>query len=282
MIYLITVNYYSAEYVKKLARSLQSASAPYRLIVVNNSPDDLPIQSLQQESIVLLESGENLGFGLACNLGLNWVYDRDPQATVWLINADAEPLPQAPETAQFFFKDHPEISILGTIVYDRSGKVWFGGGKFIPYLGAVLSDNLFEKDSSQELLPSPWVTGCSLLVNLKRFPRCPQFSSDYFLYYEDFDFCQRYGREGHQIVVTTQIGVIHEVSAITDRNVAFKLQHSTYSYLVILQKYAPRVTLAVRLLGILIRALLRFPLQPTTATGILRGIRMYLQWVTRH
>jgi GT2 family glycosyltransferase len=126
-----------------------------------------------------------------------------------------------------------------------------------------------------------WVTGCSLLLNLNTFADCPQFDPAYFLYYEDFDFCRRYAKQGHPVVVTNQIRVVHTPSSITSRNQSLKLQYSTDSYLLALQRHtSPAVTL-YRLGRILGHALRISWVEPEKAIAIIKGVRTYLVRVSR-
>ena len=96
LLYLLTVNYYSVSYLEKLIASIDfNKNLVEALIIVNNSPSDRSLSSLQNDRIIILESGENLGFGKACNLGLKWISDRSPNSLVWLINPDAYFLPDS-------------------------------------------------------------------------------------------------------------------------------------------------------------------------------------------
>ena len=64
MIYFLTINYYSTNLVTHLINSIQSSrDFTYKVVIVNNSPDDDSIHSLKNESVLILESGVNLGFG---------------------------------------------------------------------------------------------------------------------------------------------------------------------------------------------------------------------------
>lgn len=276
-IYLITVNYNSADLIARLLDSVWlDSTATYTLLIVNNSPPDRAIHSLAGEDVLILESGENLGFGPACNLGLNWVYEQSKTAIVWLINPDAQLTPGSLKAAVKLFKTYVEASIVGTIVLEPDGKVWFSGGQFNPKTGAISSENLFT-DSSADYLESDWVTGCSLLLNLANFSDCPQFDPAYFLYYEDFDFCRRYAKLGHSIGVTRTIQVIHAPSSIADRNPAFKLQCSTTSYLLTLERYTSGFTLLIRLLRLVLHSLTLLPFKPQSAIGKWAGIVAYLR-----
>ena len=276
MIYFLTVNYYSTNEIGELIKSIQlSGNNPYHIVIVNNSPDDCYIHLLKSETVLILESGTNLGFGNGCNLGLNWIYARDSQAIVWLINPDAYLTPNSLEKINSFFNQFPEVSILGTAIYTPDGKSWFVGGIFIPQTGAILTlDSLTDSDT---YVNCDWVSGCSLIINLRKFHECPQFDPAYFLYYEDFDFCRRYANKGHVIGITWQLSVVHKPSTITNRNKFKKYQYSTYSYLITLERYTNNLILVMRLTRLIAYALILIGIKPKVAFGKLYGVLIYLR-----
>ena len=276
MIYLLTVNYNSSNLVVKLIDSLSvSPNIDCKIVIINNSPEDKYISELKSESTTILEPGENLGFGLACNLGIKWVFERNPQAIIWLINPDAYFVENNLEKVQGFFEKYPQISILGTIIREPTGEIWFSGGRFIPQTGAILTEDLLTNIDS-DYVPCDWISGCSLIINLKTFPDSPYFDPAYFLYYEDFDFCRRYVNQGHLVAITKEFGIIHQPSSITNRNIFRKIKHSTYSYLLTQERYTNNIILTMRLSRIIIYALLLMFLKPKLSLGKFIGVSNYL------
>ena len=283
MIYLLSVNYYSTNLIARLIASLPaSPTSLYQVVVVNNSPDDQTLHQLQAPSLQILEAKSNLGFGKACNLGLSWIYQQDPHAFVWLLNPDTYLPPNTLEKVPAFFDAYPELSILSTLIYTTTGEIWFAGGQFIPQRGAILSTNLLASHTEAAYVPCDWVSGCSLLLNLRHFPQCPEFDPAYFLYYEDFDFCRRYAMQGHHIAVTPQIAIVHEAGAIANRNLAQKLQHSTYSYLLTLERYTNPLVFWVRFFRVTLYALILLGIKPQLALGKLAGVSSYVRRSRHH
>jgi GT2 family glycosyltransferase len=275
VIYFLTVNYYSTNLVAKLISSLPNSKNPdYKIVIINNSPDDDSIYQLKNESVLILNATSNLGFGSACNLGLKFIYAEDPQAIVWIINPDAYLLENTLDKVQPFFDSHPEISILGTIVHTPVGEVWFAGGRFIDNTGAILTQDLLTNTNTDYVL-CDWITGCSLIINLSNFHECPLFDSAYFLYYEDFDFCQRYAQQGHLIAVTKQFGVLHQPSSITNKYVFIKIKHSTYSYLLTLERYTSKLVFSLRLTRLICHAFVLMFIKPQFGLGKFYGVFMY-------
>lgn len=128
-----------------------------------------------------------------------------------------------------------------------------------------------------EISTTDWVTGCSMLINLKNFNTCPQFDEDYFLYYEDFDFCRRYAKQGHKIAIIQPITVVHKPSSITNKNPPLKLEYSIYSYLLSLEKHTKKSVLIYRLIRMTIVALLSLPINFKVAKVKLKAILKYSQ-----
>lgn len=277
MIYFLTVNYYSTNLITKLIGSLPSPSdSNYQVIIINNSPDDNSINKLKNQSTIIIESEKNLGFASACNLALQWIYNQNKQAIVWIINPDAYLPGNTLEQAQLFFDSHPELSILGTIIYTPENKIWFAGGQFIPENGAILEVDLLT-NTDTDYTNCDWVSGCSLIINLKNFSECPLFDYAYFLYYEDFDFCRRYANQGHLIGITKKFSVIHQPSSITNRNIFKKIRYSTYSYLFTINRYTNKSIFTMRLIMQIIKAAMGLIIKPQAALGKIYGICDYMK-----
>ncbi|MGL5832524.1 MAG: glycosyltransferase [Waterburya sp.] len=301
LLYFLIVNYNSSSLIKRLIDSLDSNFAPeYQIVIVNNSPTDQELFQLKSANIKIIEAQKNLGFGKACNLGLDWIYRHNSEAIVWLINPDAyfESVPVKGDKSQMslaiakhrqsliaegvakpiaFFAQHPEISILGTVVYNPAGEITSVGGTFVPGTAALGILTSLPKELSSDYFLTDWVSGCSLIINLANFPQCPSFDPRYFLYYEDLDFCLRYGQQGHQIAVTPWLKVFHDTSAISDRNLLTKYQHVTKSYLIHVEKHGNLATFVLTNLRMSLNTFRLLILKPEEGLGKLIGIYNYWQ-----
>lgn len=277
-IYILIVNYHSFSLITRLINSFTLSTLPCQVVIVNNSPEEeVRLKELNHPFVEIIEAGINLGFGCACNLGLKKIYHFDSEALVWLMNPDVVIDPKMLARVPDCFEEYPSLSILGTLIYDTDDQVWFGGGTFNSMKGEILSEDLFHPHSQNSYIFCNWVSGCSLIINFRHFLACPQFDSNYFLYYEDFDFCQRYQRQGHLVAVTNKIHIIHQVSEITNRNPRMKFYYSTYSYLLTLQRYSNKLIFSLRLIRLLIMAVILFPVNRPIALGKIGGAWHFLK-----
>ncbi|GFE71283.1 glycosyltransferase [Chroococcus sp. FPU101] len=275
--YIVIINYNSSVLVTRLIHSiLMYENQPQKIIIVNNSPKDEDIEKLVSEQIIVLQSRSNLGFGKACNSGINWIYQTDKNGIIWLLNPDTYLIENSLKQAEQFFIQYPEVSILGTEVYKPDETLWFGWGRFTKSDGIIIAENESLDYGNQSYLIVAWVTGCSLLINLKNFSEMPYFDPDYFLYYEDVDFCDRYSEQCHLVAVTNQIKVIHEASSITLKYGYLRLIHNIYSNLLILEKRTNKLVLWRILIKMIITSFFVLPFNPKFSLSKLQGIWMYL------
>lgn len=279
MIYFLTVNYYSKTLIESLITSIrQSIATPYEILIVNNSPQEVEIHELSSESVRIIESGDNLGFGRACNLGIEYVYCTDPDALIWLINPDATLDDGADQYIQSCFLACPNLAILGTRIRNAEHDIWFASGEFNPWTGYI-NHNTFpvkSEESSTLVVSSAWVSGCSLLINLAQFNQLPSFDPSYFLYFEDADLCERYVRQGYHLAITSKALVTHQVSAIIGKNTHFMFRHYTFGRLLFLWRYATWLGFSLYFVYLIVKILTLLISQPENAKGRWQGVTSFL------
>lgn len=292
-LYVIWVNYGCGADIARSRASLaaQAATVPdlsLKFICVNNGPGDGRSETLIVEGMTVLEMGENAGFGRACNRGICWVADRDRAAAVWLLNPDTEVgagcLAAIARTLATDGQWRENWAICGTTVTTPTGEIWQTGGHWDRRTGSILPRRDRAPDppndpERQPLRDTDWVSGCSLLLNLGHFRNAiPQFDPDFFLYYEDFDLCQRQRRAGHPVQWLPAATVIHHPSSVTGRTPHRRLRWSLYGYWLALDKHAPRSVLITRLLRTAIAAILTAPRDWPTAIAKATAIGDHLRY----
>ncbi|MEM6501032.1 MAG: glycosyltransferase [Cyanobacteria bacterium P01_C01_bin.89] len=254
---IVVVNYHCAAEVKRLLESLGrslsfceelNSALDLQVWIVDNSPGDqslVPVLENQEIATKLIQSPRNIGFGRACNLAISklWILESTPW--IWLLNPDATVEKQTLKNfvAAISEKDN-NWAIAGTTVCTATGKTEFCGGYWNPKNGEIYPATTLR--SAKNYLPTSWVSGCSLIFNPGKFDgEMPQFDPDFFLYYEDFELCLRYGKKQrspenpHPIVLLSPITITHHTSAITARTPEKKIAWSIEGYLLALEKCAP-------------------------------------------
>jgi GT2 family glycosyltransferase len=131
----LTVNYQSVPEIQGLWTSIAQSPGAHELWIVDNAQEGASLQTLRAANVRIhvLDAGGNLGFGRACNLGLQrlWAEGRSP---VWLINPDARLGPGAIAQGESALG---RAAIVGTTLQDEAGRPIFAGGRYAPHTGRI-------------------------------------------------------------------------------------------------------------------------------------------------
>ncbi|WP_308221047.1 glycosyltransferase family 2 protein [Gordonia sp. ABSL49_1] len=229
---VVTVTYWSGEYLETFLRSLQVATErrPRVIIADNESGDGAPeAAERDHERVTLLRTGGNIGYGGAINLAVAQI---DPQIEFIVIaNPDVEWLPGSIDELLAAADRWPRAGSLGPLIHEPDGSV-YPSARRVPdlvsgtghaVLGTVWKSNPWtaayraENESPTERRAG-WLSGSCLLVRREAFDAIDGFDSRYFMYMEDVDFGDRVGRAGWDNVYVPSAEVIHTKGHSAGRN----------------------------------------------------------------
>ncbi|MEM9771868.1 MAG: glycosyltransferase family 2 protein [Cyanobacteria bacterium P01_D01_bin.73] len=270
---IVVVNYHCTAEIKRLLgsieRSLSYCNAAENTLnlqvwIINNSPDDSSLSDLPYATKItvrLIQATGNIGFGRACNLAIAQLWKLSNRPWIWLLNPDTTLNSDTLQNWMALLGNHRNIpwAIAGTTVKNTDQNIEFSGGYWDPKTGEIYP--LTTPTSVQSWQPILWASGCSLILNPDKFgEKTPQFDPDFFLYYEDFEFCRRYEKllrspeNPYPIALLPSISVIHHTSSVTGRTPAKKTAWAIEGYLLALEKCVPRGVWLRRLVRIAIAA----------------------------
>jgi GT2 family glycosyltransferase len=182
---------------------------PFEVIVVDNSSRDGSVAMVRNKysDAIVLESGENLGFGRANNLG----FARSRAPFVMLLNSDALLQDDAGSALVQFLEEHPDAGIVGPDVVLMDGTRQTKTRGMLPSGRVMINQNLLlsrlfprsrffaglyvETDWSPETRIG-WVSGVCMTMRREAYEECGGFDPNIFMYAEDIDLCRRCGNLG--------------------------------------------------------------------------------------
>jgi GT2 family glycosyltransferase len=229
---VVIVNYKTAELTTACLRSLEQeikSVAGIRVAVVDSASGDGPeldeaIRTHGWESWVTLKvAPRNGGFSAGNNAAIGpALASANPPRFILLLNPDTEVRPGALRILLDFMDAYPEIGIAGAGVENPDGSDWPFAFRFITpanqllnglrlgVLDRLFSDSVVARQMDQDR-PSQvdWVSGCSIVIRKEVFDAVGLLDEDYFLYFDEVDFCLRARRAGWPCWYVPESRIMH-------------------------------------------------------------------------
>lgn len=284
---IITVNYNGRKDTKALIESLQNhLFIPYELIVVDNGSQENEAALLQElfPTIHAIRSNTNRGFAGGNNLGIQ-------EATgkyLLFLNNDViikndsikylvEELEQNPTwggvSPKILYADTPEL-------------LQFAG--CTPLSRITLRNKQIgykEKDHGQyeQTKIIPYLHGAAMCIRREVIEQVGPMSEDYFLYYEELDWCTRITNKGYLLAYVPEAKVYHKESRTTGQDSPLKAYYMTRNRLLYARRNRKRAEYILAFLYLVIFAYPKSMMhylthcQTQQAKAVIRGIIDYIR-----
>ena len=138
-----------------------------------------------------------------------------------------------------------KIGMVGPKIYfyeDRN-RVWSAGGKlnWLYNKGSLRGWDEIDKGQydSPEIQRVPHLTGCCLLVKREVLEKIGLMSEEYFLYYEDTDWCLKVKRSGFKCIFAPKAKIWHKISRSALAGSVPYIYYHIRNGLIFASKYAP-------------------------------------------
>jgi N-acetylglucosaminyl-diphospho-decaprenol L-rhamnosyltransferase len=234
---VIIVTYKCAKLTIDCLRSLSTERADpgliLRAIVVDNASGDLPELSQEVEAqdwsswVTLVAAPTNGGFAYGNNIGIESAYAAATPDFVYLLNPDTQARPGAISSLVTFLQAHPEVGIAGGTFENPDGSDDPTAFRFPNLIGEVereLSFGLISRvlkpwmtarQMTGKSEPVDWICGASMMIRPSVFSAIGGLDENYFMYFEETDFCWRAKRAGFATWYVAESRVMHIGGKIT-------------------------------------------------------------------
>jgi len=221
---IIIVNWRSARDLETCLRSLASQAIPFshEIWVIDNASYDGSDRMLAEKfpHVRFIQSDRNLGFAAANNR----VAREAAGDCLLFLNPDTELRDQALRRLCLALQTNPEAGVAGPRLLNTDGSLQASCVQALPTLWNSLLDaevlrRRFPRSSlwgnrvlfEPVAAPAPvgMVSGACLLTRRDLFQRLGGFSEEFFMYYEDADYCRRVRDAGSQVFYVPQAVVVH-------------------------------------------------------------------------
>ena len=189
---------------KMLTDCLKSISKDVKIKIIENSSNFEFKNEITNDfsNVEILCTGENLGYGNGNNYGLK-VTKTD---YALILNPDLICDENFFSNLDQIMQNQNDFSIIGCqYLHD---KIFMPSGFFNLKKNKEFVKK-FRSNNISTLEKVEWVTGCSMLINLKKFNNKEIFDENFFLYFEEFDLCKSVIDKDENVFTSKDLKIHH-------------------------------------------------------------------------
>lgn len=228
---IVIVSYRTAALAIESIRSVEAERSDptlrVRAIVVDNASGDFVAirEAIERNNwaswVTAVLAPRNGGFAYGNNLGIQCAYSVAPPDYVYLLNPDAQIRPGAIGALAQFLEKHREAGIAGSGIENSDGSEWLVAFRFPTLLSELnegLSLGLIARFMQRWVVARPmgntpepvdWICGASMMIRRAVVESIGGLDENYFLYFEETDFCYRAKQAGFSTWYVPESRVMH-------------------------------------------------------------------------
>jgi len=232
----IVVTYNGVKWIDKCFNSLINSSTPIHILVIDNaSTDNTPlIINNKFPTVEIIETGQNLGFGKANNIGLKKAVSENYDYA-FLLNQDAWVETDTIEKLINIYRNNLQFGILAPLQLNGNGTLidqLFFEYSITP-CRELISDLLITKANTKNVYITPFVNAACWLLPLTTINKVGGFDPLYPHYGEDDDYINRVKNKTMKIGICPELKVFHDREFRTKNKEWNKLVNTSFIKLLV-------------------------------------------------
>lgn len=251
---IIIVNWNTRDLLTQCLESIYQSQTSYSIeiiVVDNGSTDKSPdLVRTRYRSVTLIENQSNIGFARANNQAISFSRAK----YVLLLNSDTLVQAETLTSLVGFLDDYPDVALVGGQLLNRDGTFQASFGDFPTFLSEVavaagLSRIIYGKyypshspAESTDARVVDWVGGACLAARKSAIESVGGLDENFFMYFEELDWCYRFHIAGWKVCYLPRAKVIHLGGQSTSGSEEKKLIWLNHGRLRFFEKYKSRLT----------------------------------------
>ncbi len=253
---ILIVNYNSTRYLLKCLRSIYmslDSNIDVKVYVVDNASKD-NVNLLQQKfpHVILSKNSINIGFAKA----VNYLISKTDAPNILLLNPDTIVGKNFFKSMLDFMEKNPDVGIAGPKIYESDGSIQGSARSFPTPMTALFGRNSFmtkffpdNRLTRKNILNSTatgdapikvdWISGACMMVRRKAVEDIGLLDENFFMYWEDADWCRRMIHNTWKVVYYPGASIVHFSGRSSDRNLIQSVVAFHKSAYYLFNKYYP-------------------------------------------
>jgi GT2 family glycosyltransferase len=241
LVSIITVNFKQTEVTCELLSSLENISYPnIEIWVVDNLSDRSLKAKVSQifPKVNILESNDNLGFAGGNNLAITQANGK----YLMFLNNDTEVKTDFLEPLVEQMEMNTEVGICASKLhyFHSPGTIQYAGSSDLhPFKIQSFAIGYGKKDIGQydKVVETNLAHGAAMMVRTSVVKEVGLMPEEFFLYYEEIDWCLKIKEAGYKIYFVPQSLVLHKESISVGKQSAIQIYYKTRNRILLARKW---------------------------------------------
>jgi len=238
---ILSVNYNSAQDILHCIASVsKSTYQNFQIFIVDNHSTDNSIEAIETgcnklnlsvhkifsedliseqggtlltSRVILIQNTSNKGFAAGNNVAINYLLNERKNEYVWLLNPDVEVEDEVMADLVTLHNNKEKV-LTGNLIHyfdEREKVMYYGGFKVHKFVHGIRSITVSEEKNKIDA-----IAGASLFTDLETFRDLGMLPEEYFLYWEETDFCTTARKKGYVFDVNTRSKIFDRVGSASN------------------------------------------------------------------
>jgi GT2 family glycosyltransferase len=223
---------------------LEAGVTEEQVIVVDNHSQDNTAQAVREHypGVHLFVNEENLGASGASNVGFTHAM---VQGADLILRLDSDTIVDRDFLAPLLeAAEDPRVGVLSPKIYyyEPADEIWFAGADAHPWHFGAFNQHRHSKDTPENCHKREvdYIWGACMLIRRQVLESLGGFDSDFFVYYEEVDFCRRAQALGYTLIFIPESHIWHKVGSSAEND--WTAYHWNRSKMLLYRKHARNCT----------------------------------------
>ena len=218
--YIIVLNYNAYKDTIECLESIEKIDSKfYKILVVDNASTDSSVIKIKKwissnsyNNIDIIKSDFNGGYASGNNLGIKYALKRQDCIYIWILNNDTIIYPDTLKKLINADQNKSGETIWGSKILYKNGNIQSLGCRINKKF--MISSHNYNGSNNQEeefkLKRIDYIHGCSIFFKKNIVNKVGMFSEEYFMFFEDVDFCKKALKKNISLEIVQNSILIHK------------------------------------------------------------------------
>jgi GT2 family glycosyltransferase len=225
-IFVIVITYNAEKWIDKCFSSLTDCSIPMHLLAIDNASTDNTVTLIKEKftQVKIIETGSNLGFGKANNIGLRKALDENADY-VFLLNQDAWVERDTIEKLVIVAESEKSYGVISPfhLLPEQKKMEWYFSTYIAPEKCKDLVSDIYF-GATKSVYPLEFVNAAAWLISRECLQEVGGFDPLFPHYGEDEDYCYRVWYKNLKVGVSPEAIIYHDITMKTWDEIKFNPQ----------------------------------------------------------